>query len=89
MARDPSAPDPAEIAERADLLPHADPHQEPDAAVARGTPTGMFAAETDADLAAEDATRAALDADAPGPTDRWKHAGAVPEEHPISRPRDS
>lgn len=88
--RSPGAADrAAEVAERADLLPHADSYQEPDAAIARGAPTGMFAGETDIDLAAEAGTRAALDADVGAPTDRWKHSGAVPEEHPIAQPRDS
>jgi hypothetical protein len=72
----------ADVAKRADLLPHADTTDRVDAPDPDGNPTGMFAGETDRDRTREDAGREVLEDALPGEPGSWKESGAVPDHAP-------
>jgi hypothetical protein len=71
-----------DTAKRADLLPHADTTDPVNAPDPAGTPTGMFAGETDQELRDQAATRDALEDALPEEPGSWKEAGAVPDHAP-------
>jgi len=63
-------------------LPHAETTDPVNAPDPEGTPTGMFAGETDEELRDEAATRDALEEALPGAPGSWKESGAVPDRGP-------
>jgi hypothetical protein len=76
----------SDVPKRADLIPHADTRDRINATHPAGTPTGMFAGETEQDRRNEAATREVLEQALPGEPGSWKQSGAVPESDVASAP---
>jgi hypothetical protein len=74
----------SDLPKRADLVPNADTRDHVNAGHATGTPTGMFAGETEQDRRNEDATRKVLEQVLPGEPGSWKESGAVPDHDEAS-----
>jgi hypothetical protein len=69
-----------DVAKRADLIPQADTRDRVNSAHPTGTPTGMFAGETERDLRQEAETREVLEEALPDEPGSWKQSGAVPND---------
>lgn len=69
-----------DVAKRADVVPQADSRDPVNAARPTGTPTGMFAGETEQDRRNEAETREVLEKALPGEPGSWKESGAVPND---------
>jgi len=76
----------SDVPKRADLVPNADTRDYVNAGHATGTPTGMFAGETEQDRRNEDAARKVLEQALPGEPGSWKESGAVPDRTDDSEP---